>query len=870
MERNVRNVVSQLRKLFDNKSTFELEIRYIPLTKNKFYKLISKLRQSKFEEEISYTVDEISSNEVRKTYYLDSLDFSNYKSKKSYKIIKRRQLKYDLSEKSKIILSTENSTDIEPDVIELIRYKERFTFKGKLSNGIKYNIDVTKTNENSEERYELEVEINSNDFFTADTSSQISTIISLDKSMANVLDNGDETYVDFYNKIISNNEFKSNNISSWVPRARDLSLLDITKDGLLSGYMASIKVDGVQRILIFHDKGVYSVYPGTESFRIADLDERFIETIIVGEELILKERKYYIPFDVICFNGVSLMNEKYEARLKYLEKMENVKLLDQGVEILTFMMKTFHHINQYNFYEINKKILDSEYEYPTDGIIYTPNKGGYFPEGFQTNSKRVLSELTDIVKYKTVENLTIDFLYRKGELYVTDDKNLVVFRGSNRYPFNVKFSGLTEEKVYEFEPVFSGSSINFKVRREREDKKFPNTVEIAKNLWNMLHDPITYETMTGGSSTQLLRRYHNTIKKDLFRDMKGLCVDIGSGAGGDLSKWENFDKILAVEPSSENISQFNERIEKMQHIKNKIKLVKAGGEDTLTILNSLNFFTSFDKPMYVTMMLSLTFFNKQLIQDLANTINKIKDYYTKNGGKHFYFVYFTMYEPNIKSIKLGAVNIEKIDSETIKINISDSNLVFNQIEYVPDLKLLWELTSLTPMYEKRADPKLTNFFMSEDENKFSKMFVYGKAHEGEALVPHIVSTTHGIKFQNRIIAKGDDHITQLKTTFNNTYRVSVIDNSFIHSFLKLTEKEYRKADHFERVRLANKIEFKDISSFSKEHSVRIMLWDSKKWKVISEEFSKTILMVEFKDNKYEPIIIIDKNQYHYIFNLNVV
>jgi hypothetical protein len=47
-----------------------------------------------------------------------------------------------------------------------------------------------------------------------------------------------------------------------------------------------------------------------------------------------------------------------------------------------------------------------------------------------------------------------------------------------------------------------------------------------------------------------MRAYHNSVKSAMLTDISGdiVLMDVGSGIGGDLSKWENFKHVYAVDP----------------------------------------------------------------------------------------------------------------------------------------------------------------------------------------------------------------------------------------------------------------------------------------------------------------------------------
>ena len=86
------------------------------------------------------------------------------------------------------------------------------------------------------------------------------------------------------------------------------------------------------------------------------------------------------------------------------------------------------------------------------------------------------------------------------------------------------------------------------------------------------------------SPLELIRKYHNIEKRNLILKYtkKQRVLDLGSGTGGDLDKYESADisQLFLVEPSPENESQLRENIPKRTHdILPRIKVIKAKGEE---------------------------------------------------------------------------------------------------------------------------------------------------------------------------------------------------------------------------------------------------------------------------------------------------
>ena len=203
-------------------------------------------------------------------------------------------------------------------------------------------------------------------------------------------------------------------------------------------------------------------------------------------------------------------------------------------------------------------------------------------------SKRVLTKFSDICKYKPGKDITIDFAIYWTVGQSSDDNDndndKTVTLMSSGYDTNlgrsssVQFTGtnkkqLTQDMIDPNDPMIQGLSDGSVVEyrwdiiskklvamRIRNDKLYPNKIEVARDNWDMIADPIPIELMEGRTN-KLLEKYHNRNKKNLFDDaytrfitingskLRPNLLDIGSGRGGDVLKWINFGKIVAVEPN---------------------------------------------------------------------------------------------------------------------------------------------------------------------------------------------------------------------------------------------------------------------------------------------------------------------------------
>jgi hypothetical protein len=170
----------------------------------------------------------------------------------------------------------------------------------------------------------------------------------------------------------------------------------------------------------------------------------------------------------------------------------------------------------------------------------------------------------------------------------------------------------------------------------------------------------------------------------------------------------------------------------------KFATLQAGGEEYENIIAATRatFGNDFGrKPLYISMMLSLSFFwkSREMLEQLANTINLIKDEYYRSipkGSKNqIKFLFFTIegertlkfFEEHDNSAVLNGV-IMNYKDDVVYIDIRGS-IVENQTEYIVKLKELFAITDMKLKYEKSANHEK---LLSENEKKLTSLYVYGE------------------------------------------------------------------------------------------------------------------------------------------------
>jgi len=469
--------------------------------------------------------------------------------------------------------------------------------------------------------------------------------------------------------------------------------------GELNPYSVTHKADGLRKFLVINKTGIWFVYPRLEFNLVYRFTSKrnagWLNGLILDGELIPKDdahrrvrdvmgrleafepvpgieeysrvdrRKlkfvpdaeyWFLVFDTLALSSnKDIQRQPHSERLKaaYQRINEIHDIADNRRLVISF--KSFRQISSpEQFFPLMQQMFAEKnlLPYEDDGFIFTPEMAPYNPIRYSRLSLRDRSLVvqSDICKWKPVEKLTIDFAIRHrrdGKIDLLSKgfgRKMIVFDGTTYNPFDVNTMVSHDHPLIAEHPT--GAILEFAWDMEnrifiplkaRPDKKDPNHIEVAEDNWNMIHNPVTEETLKGENFT-LMKKYHNRLKRDLFRlsrHNEKFLLDIGSGKGGDVDKWKRFDKIVAVEPSAENIEELERRIH-LHKMENKVKVVQAGGEDTEIIKEAVQDFMG-RKVDVISLMMSMTFFWKT-----SNMLEKLITTVDENLAKHGSIIFITM------------------------------------------------------------------------------------------------------------------------------------------------------------------------------------------------------------------------------------
>src|SRR3990167_9330637 len=437
--------------------------------------------------------------------------------------------------------------------------------------------------------------------------------------------------------------------------------------------------------------------------------------------------------------------------------------------------------------------------YENDGLMIIPDFAPYDPWQGRDKPpiyKRSLTKFADICKWKHSRELTIDLRIATGPngviaLYTSGKgKQDSEWFGTLYYPLKWENGADPKDPLLNqngFVP--NGTIVEFaydpngqyslKATRIRYDKQNPNVDDVVNDTWDLAHRPVEEKTLRGGG-TLLMRRYHNRIKRELFRSMKpgSSILDIGSGNGGDIDKWPDLSYVVAVEPDADHRKEFIRRFKQSSTHKKgitKVKLLGNGGEDVEDITAAVQAFVPEGKVDYVVMMLSLTFFWKDfdMLQCLTDVIlNNIKPdgeviFLTMDGDSVEQSFNPTMGGAILDRLELGEVTIQMLErhpekghGQKIRIVIPDS-IVGEQIEYLAKLDDL--ATLLGGTLTKESATKET--FLNPGEKVLTSLYSYGRITNIDT---ERITVVNKNKTKNKMSRLGSDEIIEPSSDTDET------------------------------------------------------------------------------------------------------
>lgn len=866
---DIKNIIKNIKE--DDTENVEIELRFRN-SNNDIDGVVEFLESQNYEKSEKFTIDYISKsvNKLRITQEDDKF-YKTTKRDIMNKFIEMGEISLKLSVSGELREKIEEKPAI---LNEMIRKKNRITYtKNNLQ------VDITKVKEDNIERIELEIEVIDAKKFVFEDFDELA------KEIYNIVSVSKTEIIEILTKALGKKTNDMRLIYHLMSKPRDLEIADLTNDGILKPFAISLKADGVQKFMVLYSNGVFLVDSKNDLIKISS-EKHLKYSIYVGEYL--EDKKLYLPFDTIMFENNIVKDKDYLTRYSYCK---NIIVKSYVIEKPIYTYK--NTVESFNQTIIDVFKTADESKFFIDGLIFTPIESPYVADG-QYKNKRVLSKHYDVCKYKKEDDLTIDFLVKDNYLWShdsrsRDDLSKAVFMTSENVDKQTFKDAKWKNKIVEFKPVVDGdNSIIYTPIRIREDKSHPNPLHVAEKLFKLRKDPILKETLEG-KSLQLMRRYHNEIKKRLIVNQTGYVIDIGGGHGGDINKYEKNEKIIkvfSIEPQENFIEEYKRRIKLYKS--NKYLIIKGGGEETEKIIkeSSKYFGNTHSENININFMISLSFFwkNRKMLESLANTIKRIKEHYSSSK---ILINFLTIEGNNLEQlfetkktdiIKLNNVTMIRKDKNKIYVDIADSKTVHDQEEYLVKLNELWELTKFYPRFlESALGGAKNDYILSVNEITYTSLFVYGTAIYDPSSLDKVnslfVDETQGTKHEkNGVMAVGDDEIEILQHFKNKKlYRIATLKKfgSLYHSLLKLLNSSYRDGSVHTRIKMARDLSSKldnDIEKIATKINRGIMIIEGAyKIRKFNSSAEKWIILFYTKDGEYEPVVYYDKNSYQYTF-----
>jgi hypothetical protein len=622
----------------------------------------------------------------------------------------------------------------------IIRSKKRYILPGPF-----YQLDITEVKNGLNTTYEVEAEL-----FDLTSPSKINSLF---ETLFKIMKSSPQMFTtslvyDVYDQIKRLLGVQEKYLNrSVLSEARDLTYQDLTFGELVGNpslvYRVTHKTDGKRYMLAILPTGIWLLMPGSRVIHrvTKSSPQEVVNSLLDGElvpssQMLITQNKifdnYFYVFDCLVQLEEDLTKDldkehffRMQAAVETTEAL-NAFLAEefQGKTIyLDVLTKDFKQIfTVTSFYETMELMFleQKDLPYENDGFIFTPANLPYYG----TSSKR------QIIKWKPKRLRTIDLAVINKQLYsftiVRQELEYELFLGTPKYKLPpIEFPSVPNKTVVEF-AMKNGVLTPYRIRT---DKPLPNKLDIVESIWNNIFEGPDEETLLGRDFS-LMRKYHNRIKKELLSSITQplYLLDIGSGYGGDLSKWSRFDKIVAVEPDEEHLKELRKRLQSFPKLRSKIKIVQAGGEDVDMIQQEVQEFFG-QKATCMSLMLSLSFFGTHEKQEL---LKQTIDQCVEVGGEIVFLTidgdlvqqtFSPAFQPDIAVNELTLNNATlKYKDRTLEIDIPGT-IVEKQTEQPPVLgDLLAVLNHCLVLDLQRADQEP---FLNKGETILSNMYSYG-------------------------------------------------------------------------------------------------------------------------------------------------
>lgn len=642
----------------------------------------------------------------------------------------------------------------------------------------------------------------------------------------------------------------------------------------------TIKLNGRRYTLLIDRNGTYLYSPPYDVFKVGPGDNNLSGTVLDCEFMLIpgSSKDEYIEktiygFDLLFYKGKDLRQLDFEIRLDTLQRVGdwveewepewNHQELYCNIEYRTktyFLEGTFYDRTRAAFAEIDGDERYKKYNLE-DGLIFQPdhwyrNDSTYkwkpkeeltidfkFISATFNEIRRLHGKSVDFPQFAWVEdfgsNPPEDYIGRVFWIRVGSRGRDITFNGTRSHPYpgyvildSDKFNDqAVDGNIIECQWKFDEMFVPYRVR---DDRDRPNNYETARSVWEDIMNPIPRKTIEG-YTLQLMRKYHNQEKHALLTKefARGdVILDIGSGQGGDLWKWDSvgFRHVFAIEPDEGKRTEMERRMTEGNY-KTNVTILPFGAEETGKIRDV----TKRGKLSGIVSFFSLTFFpqSEEMYSNLLNTIDLLPLKgkllgIVMDGYEVRNLLEKTRHEENLPPEDAvdyySGTDREDSAFSIEQISILDDDVIGNEIRIdIPDSRVLEQnewLFYFEPFkrsLEKRGFKLLSQGFLNEGE-MYDKLPQQSKIFSGlnrafmfERVSKKEIAPTPSpplTPLSPEEVELGEEKVTKLLTKYpEDLYYVSIqLDASnFIHAILRAISPEYYDMSRDERAAYATKI-----------------------------------------------------------------
>ena len=337
-------------------------------------------------------------------------------------------------------------------------------------------------------------------------------------------------------------------------KPRTMTMQGMLDVGSSSGWAVTPKVDGERRFIVAIDDRVFSV--GLMRDVRSEGSMPYNTGILILDCEYTGSNNTFHVFDV----PVSCSNYIGDTRLYSRLDEADVTFTAHGSPPAHIVVKG--HRGFGSFDELCKLCdeLMSNDRYKTDGIIFLREDMEY---------------MHHVHKWKP--HSTVDLMVTMTGGLTTCDEHVI--------DIPVAGPGVAPG-IWEFE--FDGNMLYPK--RPRPDKPQANSRHIV--VTNIVH--AVPGSVFSGVGCYLMRKYHSRVKSSMIRganDTNAVIMDIGTGQGGDVTKWDRARRVYCIEPSLQSTKDMHDRHGNIRNV--SVHSVPLRGLDLDLIAEKVDIFTAF-------------------------------------------------------------------------------------------------------------------------------------------------------------------------------------------------------------------------------------------------------------------------------------